>query len=228
MIVAGKAYKDVAKECGFYEQYLRACVCSDIGKEERARVESLIEATYADKMAGDSSGADPIAVEVKEGTLEAIRQLRSIMLTARSETARAIAAKEIIELGQLKTRLKSLGKPIQEEEMAEISTIDLASLARTIADLKEVSLIRHTVDATTKKDAMALSKKNDFEDLSQLYLENMTDAPMSPEELEENAAFADLADDDSNIDDRRHKDNKAAALDEPTLHTAPNVESNED
>jgi hypothetical protein len=195
LIVAGKTIKDVCAETGFKLIYLRRALTSPKMKEERARLQSVVEAAYADKLSADVSGVDPIAAEVKVATLEAIKQLRNIMMNARSETARAIAAKEIIELGQLKSRLKSLGKPISDDEVGTLSDGDLIAFRKTVADLQALDDIKQTVTVAQKKAATAIAsglKDADLEDI--VKATTAVEEDVYPPTAEENAHVDKLMD----------------------------------
>lgn len=142
LIMAGKSPKDVAKEMGLNVMYLRNVLKASVGAVEKDRLKSVIDLTFAEKMATEAAGGEPksnSAIEVQEAELQAIQELRRIMVSSTSDVARAAAAKELLEISHLKQRLQStLAKPSGEESTV-ISEKDLADFMRCIEDLQDIS-----------------------------------------------------------------------------------------
>ena len=140
MMVAGKPVKESAAACNLSASYVMNVMSTATGKAARDRVQDLVDKEYADRMAAESTGQNPqtqSAIEVKEGELEAIQELRRIMLTSKSDQARAIAAKEILEISHLKQRLQTLAKPSGDESI-QMSEKDGAALVAAIHDLQSI------------------------------------------------------------------------------------------
>lgn len=143
MITAGKSIREIADELKYSKSYLDKFFCTDIAKIERARLQNVVEASFVDKAASAASGAPEIGsatIEVKEAELEAIQELRRLLIGSKSDQARAIAAKELLELSHLKQRMASLAKP-SGEETGTMSEKDIQEFNRAVADLREIALI---------------------------------------------------------------------------------------
>lgn len=138
MVAAGKHPREVAKEIGCSHAYLKNVLCASLGHAEKDRLQKVIDDTFAEKMAAEASGGSPqtqSAIEVKEAELQAIQELRRIMVTSNSDVARAAAAKEILEISHLKQRLQTLAKPSGEESIV-LSEKDRADFIQAVRDLQ--------------------------------------------------------------------------------------------
>lgn len=143
MLTAGQSYDVISKELGYSKAYLKNFFTSAFGRQERERLQKVVEATYTDKIAAQAAGAEPrsgAAFEVQEAELEAITELRRLLMNSKSDQARAIAAKELLELSHLKQRLAVLAKP-SGDETGDISEKDVQDFNRAVADLRDIALI---------------------------------------------------------------------------------------
>lgn len=141
MVTAGKHPREAAKEVGVSYAYLKNVLSASIGHAEKDRLKSVIDAQFADRMAAEASGGDvqtTSALEVKEAELQAIQELRRIMVTSKSDVARAAAAKELLEISHLKQRLQTLAKPSGDESVA-LSEKDTADFLKAVEDINAIN-----------------------------------------------------------------------------------------
>lgn len=153
-LAAGQDKLAVCKEANYSLAYLNRCLNHPLIRDEYTRLCKLVEAEYVTQAASTQSGLSTpmqtaLTAEVDASILEAIQRLRHIMNNSNSDQAKALAAKELLDLGQAKKRLALLDKGL--EDGVEVSPDDISLLASTITDCRQLHLIYLGKDGRNKK-----------------------------------------------------------------------------
>lgn len=140
MVAGGASRTAAAKAHGLRPEYLRRVTASPMGRAELTRITAAVETVAIEHMASPAGAGSPTSrmseasLEVEDAVVEAIRKLRNIMRSSRSDMAVANAAKQILELAQAGKRMAAAQAP--EEEGVPLSGEDQALLTAVIADLR--------------------------------------------------------------------------------------------
>lgn len=139
LVAHGDTRVDAAKKVGLRGDYVERVMRAPIGRAEFARVKEILERAAVDKMAAAETGTaapgiSEAAAEVELAVLEAIKKMRSIMNSSKSDVAVVNAAKQILELAQAAKRMAAHQAPA--EEFVPLSNEDEKFLAAAIGDLR--------------------------------------------------------------------------------------------
>lgn len=149
LMASGHTKSEVCKQVGITLPYLNRCLSDATIRAEFERIANLVERQFVETTASAQAGtastvSKALTDEVDSSLIEAIQRLRHIMNTSPSHQAQALAAKELLDLGQAKKRLALLDKGL--EDGAEVSADDVRLLAQTVGDLRLLHIANFSPD----------------------------------------------------------------------------------
>jgi len=113
-----------------------------VGQDEWRRINAAIEQAYLSQVADTSLGKhtptqSALTDEIDESVLESVQELRAILRNSKSDNAKAIAARELLDLAQAKKRYATA--IAGSSDSVPIDADDIAALTAAIADLRSLS-----------------------------------------------------------------------------------------
>jgi hypothetical protein len=145
MFATGSTLESACKDNKVGPRYFRRIMKAPIGKDYYALMSKRVEDAFVDKASavvaadqGRSASVDIVQNEIDESVLEAVQELRSIIKTSKSDSARAEAAKQLLDLAQAKKRY--LAGKAGESADVELTADDVAAFGHAVADLRSLSM----------------------------------------------------------------------------------------
>lgn len=141
MLASGHTYDDVVEKVGTSKGYIYRLMGTKMARAEYDRINAQVAEAAIEQIASSQTGttaqrATQLTQELDDSVLESIQMLRQIMTTSKSDTAKARAAQELLDLAQAKQRLALLDKGLQDG--TELSSDDIHLLHDTLHDLKHL------------------------------------------------------------------------------------------
>lgn len=137
----GISIKESCTRAGVGEKYFRRVMNAPIGKSYFDTITARTESAFIDKAAAVqasdkkvSVGVSTVQNEIDEAVLESVQELRSIVKTSKSDQARALAAKELLDLAQAKKRY--MAEKTGSDTDIELGVDDIKAYAAATADLR--------------------------------------------------------------------------------------------
>lgn len=141
----GVSVKEACKRSGVGPRYFKRVMLAPIGADYFKTITVRTEEAFIDKAAAVAASEQKLTVgqatvqnEIDEAVLESVQELRSIVKTSKSDQARALAAKELLDLAQAKKRYMA-AKGSQESDV-ELSAADIAIFSQAAADLRSLHM----------------------------------------------------------------------------------------
>jgi hypothetical protein len=141
----GVSAAEACTRSGVAPRYFRRVMSAPIGADYFKTITARVESSFIDKaaavVASDkkvSIGVATVQNEIDEAVLESVQELRSIVKTSKSDQARALAAKELLDLAQAKKRY--MAEKTGQDTDVELTAADISAYAAATADLRQLHL----------------------------------------------------------------------------------------
>lgn len=141
----GVSAAEACTRSGVAPRYFRRVMNAPIGTDYFKTITARVESSFIDKAAAVAASDKKVSVgvttvqnEIDEAVLESVQELRSIVKASKSDQARALAAKELLDLAQAKKRY--MAAKTGEETDIELGAEDIAAYAAATTDLRKLHL----------------------------------------------------------------------------------------
>lgn len=159
MLASGRPKADVVRECNSSVAYVNRCLSEGWIRAEYDKLCKAVEEAFITS-ASDPNAANRLktetqnrlSVELDQAVLDAVNELRNILRNSKSDSAKAKAASEILDLAQAKKRLSaSLDQNLDGE--ADVTKDDVSALASCMKDIRLMHMKRGVGSGVTSADS---------------------------------------------------------------------------